>query len=259
MLNLHTITHVVLCHSLNVQILSRKVLNLISSTKSFDTNLFGLTFRNKIGLAAGMDKNGKYPKTFSSLGFGHVEIGTVTPKAQIGNPKPRLFRYPKYNAIVNRMGFNNDGVEEIINRIERTYPKGSRLAPLGINLGKGKETPIENAKDDYIKCLQSCFKQADYATINISSPNTPNLRDLHDSTLVYPILKKLSSENSKCASQNNTIPIPLLLKISPDENFKKIEYLIECAIDCGFDGVIATNTSIERQYIEDHTKLKKGV
>ena len=133
-------------------------------------------------------------KTFSSLGFGHIEIGTVTPKPQIGNPKPRLFRYPNYNAIVNRMGFNNDGVEKIVKRIENLYPKEKELLPLGINIGKGKNTPIENALEDYIFCLKKSYSHgaADYITINISSPNTPNLRELTSKIpYITPLLKNL--------------------------------------------------------------------
>lgn len=226
--------------------LSRKLIQLISSTSSPDLSLFGLSFRNQIGLAAGMDKNGKFPKSFSSLGFGHIEVGTVTPKPQIGNPKPRLFRYPHFNAIINRMGFNNDGIEAVVKRIERIYPKGKRLSPLGINIGKGKNTPIENALDDYIFCLNKSFNQADYITINISSPNTPNLRDLHKSSLILPLLQCLSAENQICAKKFNKKPVPLLLKISPDENFKTLEFIITSAIESGFSGVIATNTSVNR-------------
>lgn len=226
--------------------LSRRLIQFVSSTDSPKLNLFGLTFQNQIGLAAGMDKNAQFPKTFSSLGFGHIEIGTVTPKPQIGNQKPRLFRYPNYNAIVNRMGFNNDGVEKIVKRIENFYPKGKRTSPLGINIGKGKNTPIENALEDYIFCLNKSFNQADYITVNISSPNTPNLRELHKSSLISPLLKSLTLENKNCAKKFNKDPLPLLLKISPDENFKTLEFIISSAQENGFSGVIATNTSINR-------------
>ncbi len=225
---------------------SRKLIESISYSSSQKISLFGLSFRNQIGLAAGMDKNGQFPKTFSSLGFGHLEIGTVTPKPQLGNPKPRLFRYPKLNAIINRMGFNNDGVEKVVDRIAEIYPKEKRLSPLGINIGKGKNTSIDNALDDYIFCLNKSFKQADYLTINISSPNTPNLRKLHKSSLISPLLKALSEENKNCAKKFNKNPLPLLLKISPDEDFKTLEFIVSSAVDNGFSGVIATNTSINR-------------
>lgn len=238
--------------------LSRKLIQLVSSTNSSDINLFGLTFRNQIGLAAGMDKNGQFPKTFSSLGFGHIEIGTVTPKPQTGNQLPRLFRYPNYNAIVNRMGFNNDGVEEIVKRIENLYPKGKRSSPLGINIGKGKNTPIENAIEDYIFCLNKSYNQADYITINISSPNTPNLRDLHKSSLISPLLKSLAKENEICAKKFKQDPMPLLLKISPDESFKTLEFIISTAQENGFSGVIATNTSVSRFQNKNFESFESG-
>jgi dihydroorotate dehydrogenase len=253
--------HNVACKALSLtehSKLSRKLIQLISSTSTSKLNLFGLTFRNQIGLAAGMDKNGQFPKSFSSLGFGHIEIGTVTPKPQIGNPKPRLFRYPAYSAIINRMGFNNDGVEAIVKRIERIYPKEKRISPLGINIGKGKHTPIENALDDYIFCLNKSFNQADYITVNISSPNTPNLRELHKSSLISPLLKSLSMENMECARKFNKDPIPLLLKISPDENFKTLEFIITSAVENGFSGVIATNTSVSRFHNENYESFETG-
>ena len=238
--------------------LSRKLIQFVSSTNSQELNLFELTFRNQIGLAAGMDKNAQFPQTYSSLGFGHVEIGTVTPKPQSGNQKPRLFRYPSYNAIVNRMGFNNDGVEKIVKRIENLYPKGKRSSPLGINIGKGKNTPIENALEDYIFCLNKSFNQADYITINISSPNTPNLRELHKSSLISPLLKSLAMENKNCAKKFKKDPLPLLLKISPDESFKTLEFIISCAQENGFSGVIATNTSISRTQNKHFESFESG-
>ena len=226
--------------------LSRKLIQLISSQRTSNINSFGLSFPNHIGLGAGMDKNGAFSKTFASLGFGHIEIGTITPLPQFGNPKPRLFRYPKYSALVNRMGFNNDGVEDIAKRIENLYPKGKRIVPLGINIGKGKNTPLEKAHDDYIYCLNKCFKQADYFTINISSPNTPNLRDLHKNKFIKPFLKNLITANHNCSESHNLPPVPLLLKISPDESFKSLENIVCSAKDFGFSGVIATNSSVSR-------------
>ena len=226
--------------------LARKCINLASSTKHQSCNVFGLSFPNTLGLAAGMDKNGAFPKTFFSLGFGHVEIGTITPQAQPGNPKPRLFRYPKYNALVNRMGFNNDGADAVVNRIAKFYPKGKRSAPLGINIGKGKNTPIDQAQNDYISCLNKCYNQADYITVNISSPNTPNLRELHGKNFITPFLQNLIKASRACAKKHNVALIPLLLKISPDENYKSLEHIVCSARDIGFSGVIATNTSVSR-------------
>ena len=226
--------------------ITRKFIKIVHSTKRNQIKAFGLSFPNQIGLAAGMDKNGAYPKTFSSLGFGHIEIGTITPQPQTGNAKPRLFRYPKYDALVNRMGFNNDGVEEIVKRIEKIYPKEKRVVPLGINIGKGRKTPIDKAHDDYVSCLRKCYKQADYITINISSPNTPNLRELHQGDLIAPFLQILMEAGRDCAKLFNQNTVPLLLKISPDESYKSLENIVGRAMDIGFSGVIAANTSVNR-------------
>ena len=198
---------------------SRKLIQSITYNKPSVVNVFGLSFPNQLGLAAGMDKNARFPKTSASLGFGHVEIGTVTPKNQSGNTKPRLFRYPKYNALVNRMGFNNDGVDVIIKRINKFYPKGNRIVPLGINIGKSRQTEISDAHEDYIYCLRKSHGEADYITINISSPNTKNLRELHKDSYIKPLLKNLVSVNQELAKQYKSSPVPLLLKISPDESF----------------------------------------
>ncbi len=206
----------------------------------------GLSFPNQLGLAAGMDKNAQFPNSFAALGFGHIEVGTVTPKAQPGNSLPRLFRYPKYHAIVNRMGFNNLGVNKVSENIESHFPKHLRPVPLGVNIGKGKDTPVDNAIDDYIYCLKRIFKIADYVTVNISSPNTPNLRELHKSSLIVPLLKNLVLANLELAKKTNQPPVPLLLKISPDESYKSLEMIVTNAIDLGFSGVIATNTTINR-------------
>ena len=187
-----------------------------------------------------------HSQTSASLGFGHVEIGTVTPKSQSGNTKPRLFRYPKYNALVNRMGFNNDGVDVIIKRINKFYPKGNRTVPLGINIGKSRQTEISDAHEDYIYCLRKSHGQADYITINISSPNTKNLRELHKDSYIKPLLKNLVSVNQELAKRYKSSPVPLLLKISPDEKFITIENIVCLAKELGFSGVIAANTSAER-------------
>ena len=238
--------------------ISRKFIQLISSQNSCEVNLFGVSFPNRLGLAAGMDKSGKFPKSIASLGFGHTEIGTITPKPQIGNPKPRLFRYPRYNALVNRMGFNNDGVETVIKRIESIYPKKNRVAPLGINIGKGKDTPLSMAHEDYLHCLKVCYNQADYITINISSPNTPNLRELHKTTLVKPLLEKLVKAGDELAKDFNISPVPLLLKISPDESYKSLENIVRNAKEIGFSGIIATNTSISRSENIDFENFEAG-
>ena len=238
--------------------ITRKFIKIVHSTKRNQIKAFGLSFPNQIGLAAGMDKNGAYPKTFSSLGFGHIEIGTITPQPQTGNAKPRLFRYPKYDALVNRMGFNNDGVEEIVKRIEKIYPKEKRVVPLGINIGKGRKTPIDKAHDDYVSCLRKCYKQADYITINISSPNTPNLRELHQGDLIAPFLQILMETGRDCAKLFNQNTVPLLLKISPDESYKSLENIVGRAMDIGFSGVIAANTSVNRFNRKEFEKFELG-
>lgn len=238
--------------------LSRKLIQFLTYNKPTVVNAFGLSFPNQLGLAAGMDKNGRFPKTSASLGFGHVEIGTVTPKNQLGNSKPRLFRYPKYNALVNRMGFNNEGVDVIIKRINKIYPKGNRSVPLGINIGKSKQTPISEAHEDYIYCLRKSHGEADYITINISSPNTENLRELHKDSYIQPLLQSLVSVNQELAKQYKSIPVPLLLKISPDENYKTIENIVCLAKELGFSGVIATNTSAERLHSRTFESFESG-
>ena len=237
---------------------SRKLIQSITYNKPSVVNVFGLSFPNQLGLAAGMDKSARFPKTSASLGFGHVEIGTVTPKNQSGNTKPRLFRYPKYNALVNRMGFNNDGVDVIIKRINKFYPKGNRIVPLGINIGKSRQTEISDAHEDYIYCLRKSHGEADYITINISSPNTKNLRELHKDSYIKPLLKNLVSVNQELAKQYKSSPVPLLLKISPDENFITIENIVCLAKELGFSGVIAANTSAERQHNNTVESFEQG-
>jgi len=237
---------------------SRKIISFLTHSDNQATEVFGIKFPNKLGLAAGMDKNAKFPKTSAAIGFGHVEIGTITPQPQSGNPKPRLFRYPNQNALVNRMGFNNDGAEKIIQRIQNLYPKKDRVNPLGINIGKSKETPLENAHEDYIFCLKKSFKEADYITVNISSPNTKNLRDLHKTSYIEPLLKTLVETNKALASSNNTQKVPLLLKVSPDENMKSIENIVCLSKEIGFSGVIATNTSVNFYGNEDFQSFEKG-
>ena len=224
----------------------RSLIKYFSKEHSCPVNLFGLSFPNQIGLAAGMDKNAEFPNSFSAFGFGHLEVGTITPEGQTGNPQPRLFRYPQYNAIVNRMGFNNLGVEKISTNIQRNFPKHKRTIPLGINIGKGKNTSINNAIEDYRICLKKVVTLADYVTINISSPNTPNLRKLHHSDFIIPFLKELSNLNTELAKQHQQAPVPLLLKISPDESFRTLELIVLNAVELGFSGIIATNTSISR-------------
>ncbi len=208
--------------------------------------LFGLEFPNRIGLAAGMDKDGEFPKAIEALGFGHTEVGTVTPEGQPGNPRPRLFRYPEHRALINRMGFNNRGAEKMLQSLARHYPKGKRGIPVGVNIGKAKTTTLENAVEDYLACFRKLADQADYFTINISSPNTQGLRDLQSEAYLRELLAALSKENRRHAKKLGRKAHPLLLKIAPDLNFREIDGILEVLLDLDYDGIIATNTTIER-------------
>lgn len=222
-------------------------------------NAFGLNFPNCVGQAAGLDKDALFPAASEAIGFGFVEVGTVTPLAQPGNDKPRLFRFPENSALINRMGFNNSGVEALKDRVSTSFPKIRRHIPLGINLGKGKATPIEEALDDYCAGFEVAAHQADYITINISSPNTPNLRKLQSSEMLDPLLRGINDYRSKWSQVNHHPSPACLLKISPDESFKDLESIIAKAVEHNFDGIIACNTSVHRgEQINRSTCLPKG-
>jgi dihydroorotate dehydrogenase len=209
--------------------------------------LFGLDFPNRLGLAAGMDKDGRCPGAFAAMGFGHVEAGTVTPVGQLGNDKPRLFRYPQEEAVINRMGFNNHGAESMASRISKTYPKGpGRTAVLGINIGKGKSTPIEEAARDYVAGFRELAAQADYFTVNISSPNTPGLRQLQQESYLRELLGSLQQANQERSTETGEAKIPILVKIAPDLEDREIELVVGLLEVLGYDGVIATNTTVAR-------------
>ncbi len=210
-------------------------------------DLFGLKFPTAVGLAAGMDKNGQFWRAAEAMGFGHVEIGTVTPLAQNGNPQPRLFRHPEHQAITNKMGFNNDGAEAIARRLKESGAKSKKHLPLGINIGKNKDTHLENALDDYLKCFNNLADYANYFTINISSPNTPGLRLLHETKNLCPLLRGLREININRSKKLGVNTIPMLLKISPDLSFRELDSVIESVLQNSFDGVIATNTTISRE------------
>jgi dihydroorotate dehydrogenase len=218
--------------------------NLVKEDKP--VKLFGLEFPNRVGLAAGMDKDGEFPKAIEALGFGHAEVGTVTPQGQPGNPRPRLFRLPENRALVNRMGFNNKGSEAMLNALSKNFPKGKRSMPVGVNIGKAKTTPLENAVDDYVASFRMLADQADYFTINISSPNTPGLRELQSEAYLRDLLKTIREENLSYAKKLGHEPHPLLLKIAPDLTYKEIDQILGVLIDLNYDGIIATNTTIAR-------------
>ena len=216
--------------------------------KSLERNLFGLHFKNPVGLAAGFDKDAKLYNELSGFGFGFVEIGTLTPKPQAGNPKKRLFRLQKDAAIINRMGFNNGGVDEAVGRLKKN--KGVLI---GGNIGKNKITQNENAVDDYKICFNALFDYVDYFVVNVSSPNTPNLRALQDKEPLTALLNTLKSENSKKASEK-----PILLKIAPDLSNEQLMDIIDIVSETKIDGVIATNTTISREGLESENKKETG-
>ncbi|MBK6631711.1 MAG: quinone-dependent dihydroorotate dehydrogenase [Betaproteobacteria bacterium] len=207
--------------------------------------VMGLDFPNRIGLAAGLDKNGECIEGLAALGFGHVEIGTVTPRPQPGNPKPRLFRLPLRQAIINRMGFNNHGVDALVANVRRSAYKGI----LGINIGKNFDTPIERAVDDYLACLRKVYPHAGYVTANISSPNTSNLRQLQGAAELDGLLGPLKQEQEALAQQHGR-HVPLALKIAPDLDGTQIQVIADALRRHRIEAAIATNTTISREGVE---------
>lgn len=206
--------------------------------KKLKRELFGLSFENPVGLAAGFDKDGKYFKDLENLGFGFIEIGTVTPKAQDGNPKPRLFRLKEDGALINRMGFNNEGLDAFVSRIKN---RSNDRIIIGGNIGKNKVTPNELAFKDYEICFEALYPYVDYFVVNVSSPNTPNLRDLQEKEPLTKLLNSIQKLN-----QEKIAPKPILLKIAPDLTDGQLDDIIEIVADTKIDGLIATNTTIDR-------------
>jgi dihydroorotate dehydrogenase len=200
-----------------------------------------------VGLAAGLDKNGEYIDALAALGFGFLEIGTVTPRPQPGNPKPRMFRLEEHEAIINRLGFNNHGVEQLLRNVERAAFRGI----LGINIGKNFDTPIERAADDYLLALDAVYERASYVTVNISSPNTKNLRDLQSSERLDDLLAAVMERRAALAQRHGRVK-PLLVKVSPDLDDSQIEAIAGLAIRHAIDGLIATNTTISRDTVAGH-------
>ena len=205
--------------------------------QGLEREVFGLKFKNPVGLAAGFDKNAELIDDFSNLGFGFIEIGTLTPKGQPGNPQPRLFRLPADEALINRMGFNNDGVDEAVERLKR---RKSDII-VGGNIGKNKVTPNENAPDDYLICFERLFDYVDYFVVNVSSPNTPGLRELQEKEPLTKLLKVLQEENAK-----KDAPKPILLKIAPDLTGSQLDDIIAITRELDPDGLIVSNTTIDR-------------
>ncbi|HEX9179107.1 MAG TPA: quinone-dependent dihydroorotate dehydrogenase [Burkholderiales bacterium] len=207
--------------------------------------VMGLEFRNPVGMAAGMDKNGAHVDSLGALGFGFIEVGTVTPRPQPGNPRPRLFRLPDAEAIINRMGFNNDGVDALVANVKRARWAGV----LGINIGKNFDTPVERAADDYLACLRKVYPHAGYVAVNISSPNTPGLRSLQNAGELKALLSALRHEQQALADRHGR-HVPLAVKIAPDLESAQVEGIARLLVKAGVDGVIATNTTISREGVE---------
>lgn len=219
-------------------------MNLCRSDKPVQA--FGLSFPNAVGLAAGMDKNGRFLHACPALGFGHVEIGTITHLKQPGNERPRVFRYPEHQAIINRMGFNNEGAEAVAARLKTTLAKRPSRVPLGINIGKSRIVPIEQATADYVAAFTTLVEFADYITLNVSSPNTRDLRKLQGRDHLDHLLGEVTQTNRSRARKLGTRPTPLLLKIAPDLSFREIDAILECMTKWQLDGIVATNTTIQR-------------
>ena len=216
--------------------------------------VMGLTFPNPVGLAAGLDKDGAYIDALAALGFGSIEVGTVTPKAQPGNPKPRMFRLPAAQAIINRMGFNNGGVDAFVANVQSSQFYQNKEGILGLNIGKNAATPIENAVDDYLHCLEKVYPYASYVTVNISSPNTTNLRQLQGASELDGLLATLKQAQLRLSDQHKRY-VPLALKIAPDLDAEQIKNIADTLLRHKIDGVIATNTTLSRQAVD---RLRHG-
>ncbi len=215
--------------------------------------LMGLRFRNRVGLAAGLDKNGDCIEGFDRLGFGFIEIGTVTPRPQPGNPRPRLFRLPQQQALINRLGFNNKGVDYLVRRVRESRHE----AVLGINIGKNADTKVESAADDYETCLRKVYPVAGYVAVNISSPNTKNLRDLQEGDNLRQLLLHLARTREDQAQQHGR-RVPLLVKIAPDLDSERLAQIAVTARELGVDGLIATNTTIQRPDLESDPAAREA-
>ena len=245
-------------HDLTLQMLARGQGTPLqcgwSSTPVHDPlRLAGLEFPNRVGLAAGLDKNARCIDALGAMGFGFVEVGTVTPKPQPGNPKPRMFRLPKAQALINRLGFNNDGLDAFIANVQRARCRqpGQRSAVLlGLNIGKNASTPIENATADYLSGLEGVYPHADYVAVNISSPNTQNLRALQSDAALDGLLEALAERRERLATQAGARRVPLFVKIAPDLDETQVRLIAAALKNHGMDGVIATNTTISRDKVQ---------
>ena len=211
--------------------------------------LAGLRFPNRVGLAAGLDKNGRCIDGLGAMGFGFIEVGTVTPKAQLGNPRPRMFRLPQAQALINRMGFNNDGLDAFVANVQRAHSFRARGGIVGLNIGKNAVTPIDRAADDYLLGLEGVFPHADYVTVNISSPNTKNLRELQSDVALDALLGALQQRRAQLQKAAKR-QVPMFVKIAPDLDDAQVDAIAETLRRHGLDGVIATNTTLERSAVQ---------
>lgn len=236
-------------HYLSLESLRRAhqlgVTRLLCTHRDIPTRCMGLNFGNPVGIAPGLDKNADYFEALGALGFGFIEVGTITPKPQAGNPKPRVFRLPEAQALINRLGFNNRGVEHLVRQVSKRKYTGI----LGINIGKNASTPIEKAADDYLYCLQKVYPHADYVTVNISSPNTQNLRELQAEDSLNQLLSKMASQRSKLQKQHGRT-VPMAVKIAPDLEQAGLEAVARAISLHDIEAVIASNTTISRPGIE---------
>lgn len=209
----------------------------------------GLRFPNAVGLAAGLDKNGDHLDALGRLGFGFIEVGTVTPRPQPGNPRPRLFRVPEVQALINRFGFNNRGVGHLVKRLERTGYRGV----IGVNIGKNRDTPVEDALDDYRRCLEAVYPHADYVVVNVSSPNTPGLRGLQRGAEMQSLLAGLKTSQQHLESAQGR-RVPLVLKVAPDLDEQEMDGIAQALLDQGIEGLTATNTTLERPGLDPNDR-----
>ena len=226
---------------------------LATPPRPLPTKAMGLTFPNPVGLAAGLDKNGAHIDALLSLGFGFVEVGTVTPLPQPGNPRPRMFRLPQQQAVINRLGFNNQGVDVLVRNVERAK---RRTGLLGINIGKNKDTPNESAERDYLVCMERVYGLADYITVNISSPNTAGLRELQEEQALRRLVGTLRDAQERLGSRYGK-RVPMLVKVAPDLDDADIDAAARVLADLGVDGVVATNTTVSRAGVQDDPLAKE--
>lgn len=215
----------------------------VDGRRELTTDIWGLRFPNPVGLAAGLDKNGRAVKAFSRVGFGFMEVGTVTPRPQPGNPQPRLFRLPEDEALINRMGFNNEGADKLARRLAAARPYG---IPLAVNIGKNKDTPNEEAVGDYIACVRELYEYADLFVVNISSPNTPDLRKLQHGSELRELLRAVMDEIGEQRAARHGKTVPVLVKIAPDLAGDELEQVVQTVADSGASGMIAANTTLDR-------------